>query len=165
MQALSKSTLSHQQLTDRAVAWLRNNQRCSVVLENMYSRCMERPDAIGWRSRHSTVIECKTSSADFRGDIRKTIRIHSFMGMGLSRFYLAEPNILRVERLPKGWGLLETDGRSVTIVKNSDLFERSETDEIQYLVSALRREQESRPPTHAELRQVADKLDRFAEAL
>jgi len=75
----------------------------------------ERPDAIGWRSSHSILIECKTSRADFRVDASKPFRRDATRGMGSLRFFMAPVGIIRATELPAGWGLLEV-GERVTLV-------------------------------------------------
>jgi hypothetical protein len=66
--------MTHEQLCERARRWLAGTRRCEPVYSNVAS-CSEIPDAIGWSSCHkwagSTVIECKTSVADFHNERRK----------------------------------------------------------------------------------------------
>jgi hypothetical protein len=69
--------MTHEELCERALRWLRGTRRCNVALHGIASTS-EVPDAIGWStSRHwygSTLVECKTSVADFLGDKQKYIR-------------------------------------------------------------------------------------------
>ena len=66
--------MSHEELCERALRWLRGTRRCNPVFSRCAS-CSEIPDAIGWSSAHgwrgSTVIECKTSLSDFHADKKK----------------------------------------------------------------------------------------------
>lgn len=69
-----KGQWTHDALCNRALRWLSGTRRCQPVFNNIAS-CAEIPDAIGWSScyghRGSTVVECKTSMADFYADKKK----------------------------------------------------------------------------------------------
>ncbi|MEM1113255.1 MAG: hypothetical protein AAGI11_15190 [Pseudomonadota bacterium] len=96
----------HDALVLRAERWLRN-QGCQVVIRDPFRTVnQEQPDAIGWRSGVSIVIECKVSRSDFFADAKKSFRARSGEGMGHWRFYLCPPEVIEVEDLPGGWGLL-----------------------------------------------------------
>src|ERR1700686_5875531 len=57
--------MTHGQLVERAVRWLRS-YRCGVVLSEQACVSGEMPDAIGWkRANHSVLVECKVTRADF----------------------------------------------------------------------------------------------------
>lgn len=116
--------LTHTELVVAAHRWLRGSQRHPVVLCEPVRLCVsESPDVIGWASSGlCTVVECKTSRADFWADLRKPHRREADRGLGEMRWYFAEPGVLRVEDLPDGWGLAEvralyTGGRRVTRVR------------------------------------------------
>lgn len=68
--------MTHEELCERARRWLSGSRRCDPVFSNIAS-CREIPDAIGWSSccqwEGSTVVECKTSIADFHADRRKYV--------------------------------------------------------------------------------------------
>jgi hypothetical protein len=68
--------MTHSELCDRALRWLRGTRHCQPVFNNVAS-CSEIPDAIGWSSsykhRGSTVVECKSSRSDFYADKKKRI--------------------------------------------------------------------------------------------
>jgi hypothetical protein len=70
----NKSTVTHEELCERARRWLSGSRRCEPVFSNIAS-CSEIPDAIGWSSCYgwsgSTVVECKTSRSDFYADRKK----------------------------------------------------------------------------------------------
>ena len=112
--------MTHDELVVRAVKWLRRPARaqnwskggCGVVVPELVSYAPEQPDAIGWSQGCSYVVECKCSSADFRADQAKT---HRAIGAGLYRLYLCEPNIIMLDELPSGWGLLYCHAREVTV--------------------------------------------------
>jgi hypothetical protein len=105
--------VTHPQLVERAVEWLRR-YGCGLVLSEQSASSGETPDAIGWkRGCHSVVVECKVVRADFLADLEKPFRRRSELGMGCERFYLAPAGLVRAEELPAGWGLLETRGRRI----------------------------------------------------
>src|ERR1700693_6104770 len=100
-------SMTHAQLVEKAVRWLRN-YRCGVVLSEQACVSGEMPDAIGWkRACHSVLIECKITRADFFVDRDKPFRRKQECGLGWERFYLAPAGMIRREELPVGWGLLE----------------------------------------------------------
>jgi hypothetical protein len=99
--------MTHAQLVERAVRWLRS-YRCGVVLSEQACVSGEMPDAIGWKkASHSVLVECKVSRADFLADRDKPFRLKPKKGVGSERFYLTPPNLVKVEELPVGWGLLQ----------------------------------------------------------
>jgi hypothetical protein len=111
--------MTHAQLVQKAVAWLRA-YRCGVVLSEQACLSGEMPDAIGWkRACHSVVVECKISRADFLADRDKPFRRKREIGLGCERFYLTPGELLRPEELPAGWGLLECRKRNVAIIRPS----------------------------------------------
>jgi hypothetical protein len=114
--------MSHHDLVKKARKWLKDVQKCSVVLaEKGSSTAHEIPDAIGWKSaRHSILVECKTSRADFRADSKKWFR-QDGLGMGQIRYYLAPKGIIPVEEIPPGWGLLEISGDKIKEVVKCNL--------------------------------------------
>jgi len=99
--------MTHAQLVERAVRWLRS-YRCGVVLSEQACVSGEMPDAIGWKQAcHSVLVECKVTRADFLADRAKPFRAKRDKGVGSERFYLTPPALVKVEELPPGWGLLE----------------------------------------------------------
>jgi hypothetical protein len=134
--------MTHPQLVDLAVKWLRS-YRCGVVLSEQACVSGEMPDAIGWkRACHSVVVECKISRADFLVDRDKPFRKDPKKALGCERFYLAPQGLIRKEELPRGWGLLEVRNRSVQIAHESDKNLRSQSGfryEMNLLLASLRR--------------------------
>ncbi|HLK32620.1 MAG TPA: hypothetical protein VKT29_05985 [Terriglobales bacterium] len=99
--------MTHAQLVERAVRWLRS-YRCGVVLSEQACVSGEMPDAIGWKQAcHSVLVECKVTRADFLVDRAKPFRQKPEKGVGSERFYLTPPALVKAEELPPGWGLLE----------------------------------------------------------
>jgi hypothetical protein len=111
--------MTHSQLVEKAVRWLRH-YRCGLVLSEQACVSGEMPDAIGWkRACHSVLVECKVTRADFLADRAKPFRLKQEQGVGSERFYLTGAGLVRREELLAGWGLLELHGRGVEIVHPS----------------------------------------------
>jgi hypothetical protein len=134
--------MTHPQLVEKAVAWLRH-YRCGVVLSEQACARGEMPDAIGWkRASHSVLVECKVSRADFWCDREKPWRKNPKHGVGCERFYLAPAGLLRPQELPEGWGLLAYYNREVNMVTPSAKDLRTATGfryEMNLLLASLRR--------------------------
>ena len=138
--------MTHDELCERGKRWLSGTRRCNPVFSRCAS-CAEIPDAIGWSSDGSTVIECKTSLSDFYADKKKrfmwqhpehenwrlnrdriTLKRAKEEGfklievpmMGNFRFYMCEPGIITpamVEEHAPDHGLVWKDGRKMTVVR------------------------------------------------
>jgi hypothetical protein len=111
--------MTHPQLVERAVRWLRV-YRCGVVLSEQACVSGEMPDAIGWkRASHSVLVECKVTRADFLVDRDKPFRLKPEQGVGCERFYLTPSDLVKVEELPAGWGLLEYRRGRIDVLRPS----------------------------------------------
>jgi len=134
--------MTHAQLVERAVRWLRS-YRCGVVLSEQACVSGEMPDAIGWkRANHSVLVECKLTRADFIADRCKPFRQKPEQGVGSERFYLTPSALVRLEELPPGWGLLEFRRGRVELVQHSAKNLRTATGfryEMNLLLASLRR--------------------------
>jgi hypothetical protein len=134
--------MTHAQLVERAVRWLRS-YRCGVVLSEQACVSGEMPDAIGWkRANHSVLVECKVARADFLADGGKPFRQKPEQGVGCERFYLTSPALVKPEELPSGWGLLELRRGRVEVIQNSAKNLRSAAGlryEMNLLLASLRR--------------------------
>ncbi|HWR35016.1 MAG TPA: hypothetical protein VN622_03980 [Clostridia bacterium] len=135
--------MTHEQLVEKAVEWLRGSYRCGIVLSEQACSSGEVPDAIGWKGKsHSVMIECKVSRADFLADRNKPFRTDSGTAVGCERFYLAPRGLLSPGELPQGWGLLECHARKVSVVKKSRKNLREPAglmNEMNLLLASLRR--------------------------
>ncbi len=101
--------MNHSQLVEKARTWLIYAQQCNPVFtEKGSSKSKERPDAIGWTSKGSIVVECKVSVADFKLDKKKSFRKNIKKGMGKFRYFLMIPELYQKvkEDIPKGWGVV-----------------------------------------------------------
>ena len=134
--------MTHAQLVEKAVRWLRS-YHCGVVLSEQACVSGEMPDAIGWKQAcHSVLVESKVTRADFLADREKPFRRKPEKGVGSERFYLTPPSLVSVEELPVGWGLLELRRGRVEIVYPSAKNMRSSTGfhcEMNLLLASLRR--------------------------
>ena len=111
--------MTHDDLVTRASRWLKNTQRCGVVLTEFHSAAFEIPDAIGWKGGPwSILVECKTNMSDFYADRKKPGRYgtRANAGLGRLRYYLTPPGLIDLDTLkthrPK-WGLLEAHPRTI----------------------------------------------------
>jgi hypothetical protein len=143
--------MTHDDLVQAAADWLlagakiphgtdgRRTMKCSVVITDMTTAASETPDAIGWSSWTSVLLEAKASRSDFLRDRKKMYRRHPFMGMGQYRYYIAPKAMIRPEELPAGWGLVEVSGGRLRTKVLATKQEHNRNNEITMLVSALRR--------------------------
>ncbi len=132
--------MTHDELVARAVRWLDGTGGCSIVFSEFATTALETPDAIGFKSRRSIVIECKTSRADFYAENRKTVRRIPHLAMGSERYYMVPAGLISVKSLPPKWGLLYVFDRHVRVVRKSEGFvDRNYMSEIGFLASMLRR--------------------------
>ena len=116
-----KNSMTHEQLVDVAVHWLRT-YRCGVVLSEQACSTGETPDAIGWKGKcHSVIVECKVTRGDFLADLKKPWRAEGScdVALGCERFYLAPRGLIHEGELPSGWGLLEYHSRRVNVLRKS----------------------------------------------
>lgn len=131
------AVVSHPSLVEVAATWLR--RKCSVVITEL-ATTGETPDAIGWHGTHSTLVECKCSRADFIADKAKWFRREQWQGIGMKRYYLTLPGIIKLEELPPKWGLLELTGSRIREVRKAEHCEETNhRHEIGILLSTLRR--------------------------
>jgi hypothetical protein len=134
--------MTHTQLVERAVKWLRW-YRCGVVLSEQACVSGEMPDAIGWKqASHSVLVECKVTRNDFLADRAKPFRLKPDKGVGSERFYLTPPGLVKIDELPAGWGLLEFRRGHVEMLHPSAKNLRTATGfryEMNLLLASLRR--------------------------
>lgn len=134
--------MTHAQLVERAVRWLRY-YRCGVVLSEQACVSGEMPDAIGWKqAHHSVLVECKVTRADFLVDRVKPFRQKPEKGVGSERFYLTPPSLITLEELPPGWGLLELRRGRIEMMHPSQKTLRTAAGfryEMNLLLASLRR--------------------------
>lgn len=138
----------HDALTLRAERWL-EQQGCGIVIRDPFrSFNQEQPDAIGWRSDVSILVEVKVSRSDFLADKKKSFRADPQKGMGDWRFYMCPPGVIAVDDLPVGWGLLWVYEKQIKKIhgvppntwwSSKKPFSGNKPNENTMLISALRR--------------------------
>jgi hypothetical protein len=140
---IRKNIMTHDELTLRAVRWLRKTRGCSVVFSELVTAASnEIPDAIGWRYAESIMVECKASRSDFHRDMKKPRHAGPDAGVGSLRYYMAPKGLLKAEDMPEGWGLLDVTPKRVfvtVVATRRQVFNR--TAEAGMLCSAVRRHQ------------------------
>ena len=106
--------MTHQDLVDLAVKWL-YRKGCGYAIGEKVAATPtgEIPDAIGFKSDFSILIECKTSRSDFKSDFKKPFRVDADAGCGNFRFYLCKKDLIQEDEIPKNWGLLYADKRKI----------------------------------------------------
>lgn len=116
MSLFPPAPLTHTDLVDRAVRWLRSFHKCSHAFGELSTRLSYIPDAIGWVWEYSILVECKTSRSDFFADRKKLIHANPDAWPGEERWYLTPPGLVRPEEVPDGWYLAEVQTRGVHVV-------------------------------------------------
>lgn len=137
----------HRELCLIAGNWLRKSAGCGTVITEMVSAAAEIPDAIGWKTGMSILVECKTSRGDFFADARKMQRENPEQGMGDWRVFLTPAGLVTPAEVPNGWGLLELHGNHVKRIHGlppsniwtAPPFQGNKQREVVLLCSALRR--------------------------
>lgn len=107
--------LTHSELVDVAHRLLDHLRYKYIITEPGYRK--ELPDAIGFKSGVSCLVECKASRADFLRDKMKAFRAEG-MGVGKFRIYLTNPGVCKVEEVPPKWQLAyAVDKNTVVFLK------------------------------------------------
>ena len=143
--------LSHSELVEIAARWLKNTVGCRVVLKEHVANTVffEIPDAIGWKNGKCYLVECKTSTADFKADFKKPFRQKVYIdseiisSLGDYRFYFTEADLIPPVMIPEKWGLYEVTGKRVhyktgtkcTSRKRFEQFESNKDSEVSMLLS------------------------------
>ncbi len=103
----------HELLCEKSARWLKQHG-FPVSAPNVWGAgSRERVDAIGFRQQCAVLIEVKVSRSDFLSDKRKPERSRG--GVGTYRFYVAPEGLLSVSEMPNKWGLIEWNGRSLSM--------------------------------------------------
>ena len=134
--------MTHSELVAAATKWLA--VRHPLIITEM-ATTGEEPDALGFRSRSTTLVECKTSRSDFLADSKKLERRRPAMGKGNYRLYLCERCVILPEELPSAWGLLWVVGARMYVKKKPVWQTSNMRAEMQMLVSLARRLGYSQP--------------------
>lgn len=102
----------------------------------------EIPDVWATNGWSATIVEVKTSRADFLRERAKKCRQNPIEGIGNFRWYFAPQGIIKEEELPEDWGLAEADesGKYIRLVKIATFQKSSSLGSIATLCSIMRRE-------------------------
>jgi hypothetical protein len=138
---------THKLLVERAGRWLTNTRKCVLVLQEPSCWAVrEYPDAIGWSLEgESVLVECKMSVPDFRRDRFKESKLaaqeQGKETMGMERWFMTPPGLVKAEMVPEGCGLLEVRGRVVKRIVEAHAVERPgrEAAELPLLINIVRR--------------------------
>jgi len=98
--------MTHDDLVGRAEKWLLKSKGCGFAFSDLRTVNNETPDAIGFKSGMSILVEVKVSRGDFHSDKKKIFRRNPSLGMGMYRFFLCPKGLINKEDLPEKWGLL-----------------------------------------------------------
>ena len=114
--------LTHTELVHRAYRWLLGAGKCVVAVTERGAQDVqigtEIADAIGWHwDGRSTVIEVKTTHADFLADRSKPHR-NGDSGLGDQRYFMCPRGVIERAELPEGWGLLYATAGRVNVMAN-----------------------------------------------
>lgn len=131
--------LTHDELCTRAQRWLTGAHNCGFAFKELTSLAGEIPDAIGFKSNQSILIECKISRSDFLSDKTKVFRRTPHLGMGNYRYYMCMPGMIEPVDLPENWGLLYCHRRKVVVIKKPRWQVPDKGKETMLMYSALRR--------------------------
>jgi len=142
--------MTHNELIELGRGWLIKSYAacapyghygCTLVLTELCAgtRYGEQPDVLGYSTKTTILIECKTSRSDFYAEKNKPFRLLE-EGIGGQRWYLAPKGIIPIEALPDKWGLLEvTPDKKIHVTKYAELQPRDYHGEMNMLISTVRR--------------------------
>lgn len=145
--------MTHSEIVEAAYRWLKSETECGFALREYKSSrfSKEIPDVVGFDAKgFSYVVECKASRSDFLADAQKFFRLEPEKGMGSYRYYCCPEGMIKVEDLPRGWGLVHVspdEQRAYCVVDPIEpsesgevrRFERNKDAEYLIMYSALRR--------------------------
>jgi len=136
--------MNHRDLCIKASKYLRSQgivrfNKCTYSVCEL-ERLGECPDAFGWNSGTTQLIEAKASRSDFLSDKKKHWRINPTHGLGGWRSYICPTGVIKESELPEKWGLLYVDDKGkVEVIKEPDKQESNHQAEINLISSILRR--------------------------
>ena len=91
--------LTHANLVSLAMRYLDAKGFKVILAEPGFRK--ERPDAIGFSSGFSCLVECKATRRDFLKDRDKPFRKDPSKGIGTMRIYLTNPGVCTPDELPE----------------------------------------------------------------
>lgn len=147
---MSKTDSLHYQLCCIGAKFLKSRKssepwECAnkYVAVELVTLTAENPDIWATNGYHTTLVEVKTSHADFLADQKKWVRSEEAqkanLCLGNFRYYLCPKGVISEDELPERWGLLEFDGKTITKVKRATYQKSSADAELLVLTSIMRR--------------------------
>lgn len=116
--------MTHSELVIIAYKYCLRQLSCGVAFRELKTLHSEICDVIGFGSGgHSVLIEVKISRSDFLADKKKPFRSNPQLGAGKNRYYCCPENLIKVEELPEGWGLIYVDSTGKAVMKHKPLVE------------------------------------------
>lgn len=137
--------MTHRDLCVNAAKYLKTKgivpfYKCQYVVCEL-ERMGESPDAFGFSSATTQLIEVKVSRSDFLADKNKDWRKKPFNGLGNYRSYMCPTGLINEQDLPYRWGLLwVNEAGIVTVVAEPTCQESNNVEELRLAMSILRRE-------------------------
>ena len=141
---------THSDLVNIAAKWLRNSKYkngrclggpCPIIVTELATMASEQPDALGWHSGRTILIEVKVSRSDFLADRKKPHRLNPSSGLGQIRWYLCPAGLLEADEMPDKWGLLwAMESGTVRVKKDPEMQECNRHAEAHILTSVIRRQ-------------------------
>ena len=141
---MSKTNSLHYNLCLEGAKWLKKHPYYGNKIIAVELVCIgaENPDVWGTNGFHSTLIEVKTSRADFLRDRKKFFRQKQGekYACGNFRYFLTPAGLVKSEELPASWGLLEWANEQIVIKKEAQDIPCENHGELAILCSIMRRE-------------------------
>lgn len=147
---MSKTDSLHYQLCCLGAKFLKSRKNAEkwespnkYVAVELVTLTAENPDIWATNGYHTTLVEVKTSHADFLADQKKWVRSpeaeQADKCLGNYRYYLCPEGVISLEEVPEKWGLLIYDGKKITKVKSAKYVKSSTDAELLILTSIMRR--------------------------
>lgn len=147
---MSATNSLHYRLCEIGAKWLKSRKSAEkwqtpnkYVAVELVCAGAENPDIWATNGYDTTLIEVKTSHADFLNDRKKWARSEAAKQcdkqVGNWRYYLCPEGVIKEEELPQDWGLLIYDGKKVIKLVNAKRVSSSTQMELLIMTSILSR--------------------------
>jgi hypothetical protein len=138
------SSISHRELCLAGAKYIKNHgvtkwQKPTYVVCEL-ERVGESPDIFGFGLSCTQLIEVKVSRLDFIADKNKYWRKNPSKGIGQLRAYLCPVGVIKLNELPKDWGLLYYERGKILVVREPCVQISNSQQEMNLAASILRRE-------------------------
>lgn len=147
---MSRTDSLHYRLCELGGKWLKSRKNAEpwslpnkYVAVELVAAGAENPDVWATNGYQTTMIEVKTSHADFLADQKKWARSEAAeladRQIGNFRYYLCPEGVIKEEELPNNWGLLVWDGKKIRKVRQALYVKSSTSMELLFITSILSR--------------------------